>query len=62
MNKNIIEATEYLKSFEEGDNITITCDFVNVAELLSEYIKLEETKIGMEDFTGMSWAEMMGEE
>lgn len=29
---------EYFKNFEEGDNITITADFINHAENLCEHI------------------------
>jgi hypothetical protein len=33
------EAIEYLKGFWEGDNITITGDFIDKVEALSEYLE-----------------------
>lgn len=34
-----MEAMEYLKGFWEGDNITITADFVDYVETLAEYLQ-----------------------
>lgn len=33
-----MKAIDYFKNFEEGDNITITADFINNVESLKEYI------------------------
>ena len=41
MNKEIKEAIEYFNGWEEGDNITITSDFIMNAEVLKE---LEEVR------------------
>lgn len=62
VSRNITEAIEYLKNFKEGDNITITCDFVSAVELLEEFIELEMNSVGIEDVTGMSFEEMMGDD
>lgn len=36
---DVIKAIEYLEGWEEGDNITITADFVNAVETIAKYIK-----------------------
>lgn len=37
--KQVIEAINYLKGFWDGDNITITSDFMNYVETIEEFIK-----------------------
>lgn len=37
--KEAYEAIEYLKGWQEGDNITITSDFINNVEAIAEYLE-----------------------
>lgn len=39
LRQEALEAVEYLKGWWEGDNITITADFINHVEAIAEYLK-----------------------
>ena len=39
MNKEIKETLKYFKNFDEGDNITITCDFITYVNIMLDYVE-----------------------